>query len=102
MTPYSITNPVVFIETLERIRRAGVSFDREEASIGLACVAAPIFNHNGSVLAAMSVSGPVNRISAETLIPAVRAATLAVSRHFGYQPPVATSAFTALGSGVTE
>jgi IclR family transcriptional regulator, acetate operon repressor len=102
MTPYSITNPVMFIESLERIRRDGVSFDREEASIGLACVAAPIFNHNGSVLAAMSVSGPCNRISPDTLIPAIRAATLAVSRHYGYQPPAATTAFTTLGSGTAE
>lgn len=85
MTPYSITNPVMFIESLERIRRTGVSFDREEACMGLACVAAPIFAHNGSVVAAMSVSGPVGRINVESLIPAIRAATLAVSRHLGYQ-----------------
>ncbi|MGH9034375.1 MAG: IclR family transcriptional regulator [Acidimicrobiia bacterium] len=91
MTPYSITNPVVFLETLERIRRTGVSLDREEASIGLACVAAPIFGHDGAVVASMSVSGPVGRISFDSLIPAIRAATLAVSRHLGYQPRSAPS-----------
>ncbi len=90
MTPYSITNPVMFLETLERVRRTGVSFDREEAGMGLACVAAPIFSHSGSVVAAMSVSGPVGRISPEGLVPAIRAATLAVSRHLGYQPPPST------------
>jgi DNA-binding IclR family transcriptional regulator len=91
MTPYSITNPVVFLETLERIRRSGVSLDREEASIGLACVAAPIFGPNGAVVASMSVSGPVGRVSFDSLIPAIRAATLAVSRHLGYQPRTAPS-----------
>jgi len=92
MTPYSITNPVMFLDSLERIRRTGVSFDREEASMGLACVAAPIFSHNGNVVAAMSVSGPVGRISPDVLIPAIRASTLAVSRHLGYQPkPAATN-----------
>ncbi|MGH8993544.1 MAG: IclR family transcriptional regulator [Acidimicrobiia bacterium] len=98
MTPYSITNPVVFLETLERIRRAGVSFDREEASIGLACVAAPIFGHDGAVVASMSVSGPVGRISADSLIPAIRAATLAVSRHLGYHPVAVPSLPAPVGS----
>jgi hypothetical protein len=31
------------------------------------------------------VSGPVGRLSPEALVPAIRAATLAVSRHLGYQ-----------------
>ena len=86
LTAYSITNPVQFLETLERIRTMGVSFDQEEASLGLNCVAAPIFNHAGLPVAAMSVSGPIGRLSPESLIPAIRAATLAVSRHLGYQP----------------
>ena len=86
LTAYSITNPVQFLETLERIRTTGVSFDSEEASLGLNCVAAPIFNHTGAPVAAMSVSGPVGRLSPEALVPAIRAATLAVGRHLGYQP----------------
>lgn len=86
LTAYSITNPVQFLETLERIRTTGVSFDSEEASLGLNCVAAPIFNHTGLPVAAMSVSGPIGRLSPEALVPAIRAATLAVGRHLGYQP----------------
>jgi DNA-binding IclR family transcriptional regulator len=37
-------------------------------------------------VAAMSVSGPIGRLSPEALVPAIRAATQAVSRHLGYQP----------------
>jgi DNA-binding IclR family transcriptional regulator len=97
LTPYSITNPVQFLETLERIRTAGVSYDSEEASLGLNCVAAPIFNHAGLPVAGMSVSGPVGRLSPESLVPAIRAATLAVSRHLGYQArPASTAASAAL------
>jgi DNA-binding IclR family transcriptional regulator len=92
LTPYSITNPVQFLETLERIRTLGVSYDSEEASLGLNCVAAPIFNHSGAPVAAMSVSGPVGRLSPESLIPAIRAATLAVGRQLGYQPRSASAA----------
>ena len=38
----------------------------------------------------MSVSGPVGRLSPEALVPAIRAATLAVGRHLGYQPKAMT------------
>ena len=69
----------------------GVSFDHEEASLGLNCVAAPIFNHAGVPVGAMSVSGPVGRLNPESLVPAIRAATLAVGRHLGYQPKPKTA-----------
>lgn len=86
MTAYSITTPAVMLAALEEIRAAGVAFDREEARIGMSCVAAPIFNHAGAVVAGISVSGPVGRISPESLVPAVRTAALAVSCHLGFQP----------------
>ncbi len=35
LTAYSITNPVQFLETLERVRTTGVSFDSEEACAGV-------------------------------------------------------------------
>ena len=87
LTPYSITSPVIFLEVLEQIRRSGVAYDREEASIGLMCVAAPVLNHAGEAIAAISVSGPVHRIKPEALVPVIRASTLAISRRLGYRPP---------------
>ncbi len=47
---------------LHRIRRDGVAFDREEVQAGLACVAAPIVGADGDVVAAMSISSPVDRM----------------------------------------
>jgi DNA-binding IclR family transcriptional regulator len=56
-TPYSIAAPAVFSGELERVRADGVAFDREEAAIGLWCVAAPILK-GANVVGALSVSGP--------------------------------------------
>ncbi|WP_101297009.1 IclR family transcriptional regulator [Halegenticoccus soli] len=50
---------------LERIRERGVAFDREERRRGLRCVAAPIRDGDGGVEAAISVSGPANRMRGE-------------------------------------
>lgn len=48
-------------DTLETVRETGVAFDDEERLDGLRCVAAPVLNNNGTVLGAISVSGPTNR-----------------------------------------
>ena len=56
-TAHSITDPVRFRAELDRIRAAGVAYDRQEFRRELVCVAAPIVVH-GTVEAAVSVSGP--------------------------------------------
>lgn len=50
---------------LHRIRRDGVAFDREEVQRGLSCVAAPIIDADGEVVAAMSISAPTARFVAQ-------------------------------------
>ena len=39
------------------------AYDDEEHAVGLRCVAAPIFDENGQVLAAISLSGPKARMT---------------------------------------
>lgn len=48
---------------LERIRQRGFSVDNEEFSLGLRCIAAPIYDEAGIVYAAVSIAGPSSRIS---------------------------------------
>ena len=62
-TPATITTLPALEHELAAIREQGVSFDREEIVPGLTCVAAPIFNHEGKPIAAMSVSIPTYRFA---------------------------------------
>ena len=50
-------------ESLERIRRRGYAIDDEEIEEGVRCIGAPILSARGLPVAAVSVSGPVTRIT---------------------------------------
>lgn len=63
-TANTITSRRKLYEELEQIRRTGVSRDREEVMDGLGCVAAPIRDDNGEVVAALSVSTGIDRMDA--------------------------------------
>jgi DNA-binding IclR family transcriptional regulator len=72
---------------LARIREQGFAIDDEECSLGLRCVAAPIRDHRATVLAALSISGPSQRLShpvLSRLAETVRAAAREVSQRLGY------------------
>jgi len=64
-TPNTITDRVLLLEEIERVRGGGISYDNEELDIGVRCVAAPIFNREGNVAAALSISGPTQRFTLE-------------------------------------
>ncbi|MNJ23087.1 IclR family transcriptional regulator [Paenibacillus bouchesdurhonensis] len=57
-----------YVAQLQDIRRLGFATSYEEREPGAAAVSAPIFDRSGKVAAALSVSGPVSRLSPETLI----------------------------------
>lgn len=58
LTPNSITDPRRFREELGRVRGRGYAYDIEEGVLDLCCVAAPIRDFTGEVVAAMSLSVP--------------------------------------------
>lgn len=73
-------------EQLQEVRRRGYAIDDEEIVDGLRCVAAPIFNHTGSCVAALSLSGPSARMGFSRLgemIPALCEGAAEVSRRLG-------------------
>ena len=66
-TPDTIVNPDKFSEHLSTVAIQGFGVDLEEYEVGLRCVAAPVHNEAGRVVAAISVSGPSFRLSEDLL-----------------------------------
>src|SRR6267154_2838429 len=62
-TQKTIMNMVQFRRELQKIQRQGYALDDEEAVPGARCVSAPILNSRGEAVGAVSVSGPVTRLS---------------------------------------
>lgn len=88
-TVHTITDRDKLLEEIARIRKAGVSFDREEMETGLRCVAAPIFESAGNVVAAVSISGPSQRMDDQKLMDfsiLVKETALQISERLGYVP----------------
>jgi DNA-binding IclR family transcriptional regulator len=85
-TSNTIVDPDDYLEELRNVRRLGYALDREENEVGIRCVAAPIRDARGEVVAAVSISGAVVYISEERqqeLIPEVIACAQAISRGLG-------------------
>lgn len=61
-TPRTITSIQRLMLELDLVRHEGYGVDDEELEVGLKCVAAPIRDHTGNVIAAISVSGPAHRL----------------------------------------
>lgn len=66
-TENTITSKAKLRLELERIRRQGYAQARGEIEEGLNAVAAPVFDRNGHVVAAISVSGPAYRLKPSKL-----------------------------------
>ena len=69
-TPRTITQKKHFLEHLASIRERAVALDMEENLTGVICVAAPIFDKAGRVIAGISLSGPATRM--ELKLPQVQ------------------------------
>ncbi|MFE2511040.1 IclR family transcriptional regulator [Streptomyces naganishii] len=86
-TERTITGASTLRAELETVIEQGYGVTVEELELGLAAVAAPVRAHDGQVIAAISVSGPVYRRGADRL-PALAKRTVAagaeLSRRMGY------------------
>lgn len=61
MTPDSITDPAALRTALAAIRARGTAFEHRESNPDVSCVAAPVRDGSGRVVAALSISVPVIR-----------------------------------------
>ncbi|MBZ0297710.1 MAG: IclR family transcriptional regulator [Anaerolineae bacterium] len=62
-TKRTITSLDALREDLSKVRLRGYSIDDEENEVGAYCVGAPILNDQQDILAAVSISGPISRMS---------------------------------------
>jgi DNA-binding IclR family transcriptional regulator len=87
-TKNTVTERKDLVKELEKIRREGMAVDREEREIGLKCIAAPILDSRARVIAAVSISGPAQRIT-KKVIPTfgarVKEAGIEISRRLGFR-----------------
>jgi DNA-binding IclR family transcriptional regulator len=86
LTPTSITTLPALEKEIERVRRHGVAYDNEEIEQGLRCVAAPVRDDTGDLVAGLSVSAPAERYNAEWA-PLLRSTAEAVSAAIGHIKP---------------
>ncbi len=89
ITSQTITDPDKFYTELDRSREQGFALDDEENELGGRCVAAPIFDHTGRPVAAVSLSSPLSRLPMTEVPQAgamVRETAKCISRELGYLP----------------
>ena len=87
-TQYTITTRKQLLEELERVRAEGIAYDNEECEIGARCVAGPIYDAEGRVLAGVSVTGPSSRLTDEfikTHLAFFKETLLEISEQMGYR-----------------
>lgn len=84
-TPHSLTSVAGLERDLDRVRRHQLAYDNEEAEVGLKCVAAPVRDDEGHLVAGLSVSAPTERHQDDWAKKVVHCAA-AISRALGYRP----------------
>lgn len=83
----TITSPRLLRAELRRVRDQGFAVDVEEFEENLHCVALPLRDHRGAVVAAFSVSGPAVRLTRQAMerhLPLFRQAASRISERLGF------------------
>lgn len=66
-TPHTIVRTDDLMRDLKEARDRGYAIDAEERTLGMQCIAAPVFDIHGEAVAGLSVSGPTSRIDAAAI-----------------------------------
>jgi len=87
LTENTITDKSELEKELSKVREQGFALDREENEKDVRCIAAPIRNYQGEVIAALSISSPVFRIdknAQNNLKVALTETSTKISKRLGY------------------
>ena len=96
-TKNSLTQFQALERELAKVRQYGSAHDNEELELGVRCMAAGIYDDQGTLVAGLSISAPAERLE-EQWLPKLQATAREISATLGYksaivrQAPTATSA----------
>lgn len=88
LTTHTVTTREALIRELDGVRKQGYALDNEEYEPGARCVAVPIYDYTGKIVAGMSVSGPATRMTDEHIyakLPFLLDASQQISLRMGYE-----------------
>jgi IclR family acetate operon transcriptional repressor len=88
LTENTITSAERMEIELQRIRECGYGLDDEESNLGVRCVAVPVRDSRGRVIAAISISGVIAEFSDQEiprLVAATQDAAAAISARLGWR-----------------
>jgi len=86
-TEHTITQKKELEKELEQVKKQGFALDREENEKEIYCIAAPIRNYSGKVIAALSISSPSYRINTnqqKDLKKSLFLISMKISKRLGY------------------
>jgi len=89
LTPRTLTSPPALRGLLPEIREQGLAMTVGEVSADVAGFAAPIFDHRGSVIAALAMAAPLSRVQTQASTAAKLVQDAAESISFGFGCPKA-------------
>ncbi len=89
-TPTTIPSLSELEAELEVVRRQNFATDREEYTVGVVCIGAPVFDADGHVVGALSITAPAQRLPLERLqslyAKPLLATCRAISAELGFEP----------------
>lgn len=89
LTNFTITSKEKFVEELRKTKELGYSLDNRELEDITSCCGAPIYDYNGKVIAAVSLSDIYNEnIDDRQVGEELKQVAMEISRSLGYQPIV--------------
>ena len=90
-TKNSLTQLPALERELSRVRQHGNAHDNEELELGVRCMAAGIYDDQGTLVAGLSISAPAGRLE-EAWLPKLQATAREISTTLGYHPDTARKA----------
>lgn len=88
-TAKTIQSKIELDREIELVKKRGYALDNIENEEGIRCIAAPIRDSQGRIIASFSISGPTSRMTMErvndVLIHKIKETSLNISQQYGYR-----------------